>query len=57
VRGTRIKFLDVTALSRLRDEGHISRYSIKATAGVQDCLHRCLPGVPDTWNKILAAQV
>ncbi|CAD6264702.1 unnamed protein product [Miscanthus lutarioriparius] len=25
VRGTRIKLLDVTALSRLRDEGHISR--------------------------------
>ena len=57
VRGTRIKLLDVTALSRLRDEGHISRYSIKATPGVQDCLHWCLPGVPDTWNEILAAQV
>ncbi|OEL25877.1 Protein trichome birefringence-like 16 [Dichanthelium oligosanthes] len=57
VRGTRIKLLDVTALSRLRDEGHISRYSIKATQGVQDCLHWCLPGVPDTWNEILAAQL
>ncbi|CAO2169310.1 unnamed protein product [Urochloa humidicola] len=57
VRGTRIKLLDVTALSRLRDEGHISRYSIKATPGVQDCLHWCLPGVPDTWNEILAAQL
>jgi hypothetical protein len=57
VRGTRIRLLDVTALSRLRDEGHISRYSIKATPGVQDCLHWCLPGVPDTWNEILAAQL
>uniref|UniRef100_A0ACD5Y946 Uncharacterized protein n=1 Tax=Avena sativa TaxID=4498 RepID=A0ACD5Y946_AVESA len=57
VKGTRIKLLDITALSRLRDEGHISRYSIRGTPGVQDCLHWCLPGVPDTWNEILAAQL
>nr|ABG22032.1 expressed protein [Oryza sativa Japonica Group] len=57
VRGTGIKFLDITAISRLRDEGHISRYSIKGRGGVQDCLHWCLPGVPDTWNEILAAQL
>lgn len=57
VTGTRVRLLDVTALSRLRDEGHISRYSIKATQGIQDCLHWCLPGVPDTWNEILAAQL
>ncbi|CAN4096506.1 unnamed protein product [Withania somnifera] len=57
VRGTAVKLLDITALSQLRDEGHISRYSIKATPGVQDCLHWCLPGVPDTWNEILFAQL
>lgn len=57
VRGTDVKLLDITALSQLRDEGHISRYSIKATPGVQDCLHWCLPGVPDTWNEILFAQL
>ncbi|XP_016468747.2 protein trichome birefringence-like 14 [Nicotiana tabacum] len=57
VRGTAVKLLDVTALSQLRDEGHISRYSIKATPGVQDCLHWCLPGVPDTWNELLFAQL
>lgn len=57
VRGTSVKLLDITALSQLRDEGHISRYSIKATPGVQDCLHWCLPGVPDTWNEILFAQL
>ncbi|XP_049398213.1 protein trichome birefringence-like 14 [Solanum stenotomum] len=57
VRGTDVKLLDITALSQLRDEGHISRYSIKATPGVQDCLHWCLPGVPDTWNEILFAQI
>ncbi|XP_042036737.1 protein trichome birefringence-like 14 isoform X1 [Salvia splendens] len=57
VRGTGVKLLDITALSELRDEGHISRYSIKATAGAQDCLHWCLPGIPDTWNEILFAQI
>ncbi|XP_072979654.1 protein trichome birefringence-like 16 [Typha angustifolia] len=57
VNGTGIKLLDITALSQLRDEGHISRYSIKAAEGVQDCLHWCLPGIPDTWNEILAAQL
>ncbi|KAK9691950.1 hypothetical protein RND81_09G231100 [Saponaria officinalis] len=57
VKGTSVKLLDITALSQLRDEGHISRYSVKASSGIQDCLHWCLPGIPDTWNEILAAQI
>lgn len=57
VKGTRVKLLDITALSQLRDECHMSKYSISAAAGVHDCLHWCLPGVPDTWNEILCAQV
>lgn len=57
VKGTDVKLLDITSLSQLRDEGHISRYSIKATPGFQDCLHWCLPGIPDTWNEILFAQI
>ncbi|GLT62864.1 hypothetical protein SLA2020_354670 [Shorea laevis] len=57
VRGTGVNLLDITALSQVRDEGHISRFSITATPGVQDCLHWCLPGVPDTWNELLFAQI
>ncbi|GKD52068.1 trichome birefringence-like protein 14 [Tanacetum coccineum] len=57
VKGTNVKLLDITALSQVRDEGHISRYSIKATPGVQDCLHWCLPGIPDTWNELLFTQI
>lgn len=57
VKGTGVKILDITALSQLRDEAHISKYSITAKVGVQDCLHWCLPGVPDTWNEILFAQI
>lgn len=57
VNGTNVKLLDITALSQLRDEGHMSRYSIRPTTGMQDCLHWCLPGIPDTWNDILFAQL
>ncbi|PKA55606.1 hypothetical protein AXF42_Ash006808 [Apostasia shenzhenica] len=57
VFGTKVKLLDITALSQLRDECHVSKYSIKASAGVNDCLHWCLPGVPDTWNELLFAQI
>ncbi|KAG6534717.1 hypothetical protein ZIOFF_008620 [Zingiber officinale] len=57
VNGTRVVLLDITGLSQLRDESHISKYSIKGTEGVQDCLHWCLPGIPDTWNEVLAAQL
>ncbi|KAK6922799.1 Trichome birefringence-like, N-terminal domain [Dillenia turbinata] len=60
VRGTRVKMLDITALSQLRDEGHISRYGSsysENSKGIQDCLHWCLPGIPDTWNELLVAQI
>ncbi|XP_023543901.1 protein trichome birefringence-like 14 isoform X4 [Cucurbita pepo subsp. pepo] len=57
VRGTQVRMLDITALSDLRDEAHRSHYSIKGTSGGSDCLHWCLPGIPDTWNMILLAQI
>ncbi|WOL20129.1 protein trichome birefringence-like 14 isoform X2 [Canna indica] len=58
-KGTRVKLLDITALSKLRDEGHISKYTLrkKASQGIHDCLHWCLPGIPDSWNEILHAQI
>ncbi|OMO56110.1 PC-Esterase [Corchorus olitorius] len=52
VNGTRVKILDITALSDLRDEAHVSHYGKNA-----DCVHWCLPGVPDTWNELLNALV
>ncbi|XP_010666846.2 protein trichome birefringence-like 14 isoform X1 [Beta vulgaris subsp. vulgaris] len=58
VKRTNVTFLDITALSELRDEGHLSRYTIRPRqASGQDCLHWCLPGVPDTWNEILFAKL
>lgn len=57
VKGTKVKLLDITAISELRDEGHVSHYSLKASEGINDCLHWCLPGIPDTWNELLYAQL
>ncbi|RRT57656.1 hypothetical protein GW17_00049162 [Ensete ventricosum] len=57
VKGTSVTLLDITSLSQLRDEGHISKYTLKASTGMQDCLHWCLPGIPDTWNELLYAQI
>ncbi|KAL2939796.1 Protein trichome birefringence-like 16 [Bienertia sinuspersici] len=58
VKGTKVKFLDITGLSELRDEGHISKYTIRPRVSTgQDCLHWCLPGVPDAWNEILFGQL
>jgi len=57
VWGTRVECLDITGISELRDESHISKYILRSKGGSQDCLHWCLPGVPDTWNEILFAQL
>lgn len=57
LKGTKIKILDVTAISQLRDEAHISRYSTKGVLNTSDCLHWCLPGIPDIWNELLVAQI
>ncbi|KAJ8629904.1 hypothetical protein MRB53_023227 [Persea americana] len=39
IKGTGVRLLDIIALSQLREKGHISQYSLKASYGVQDCLH------------------
>lgn len=58
VAGTRVRLLNITALSMLRGEAHVSKYGpYPKLKGVQDCLHWCLPGVPDTWNEIFLAEL
>ncbi|KAJ0979365.1 hypothetical protein J5N97_014839 [Dioscorea zingiberensis] len=56
--------INITQLSEYRIDGHVS---IHTGGDIQleekkmnprrfvDCIHWCLPGVPDTWNRILAA--
>lgn len=61
VRATGVRLLDITGQSQLREEGHIGKDRLTvepdgAKRG-QDYLHWCLPGVPDTWNELLFAQI
>ncbi|XP_029129400.1 protein trichome birefringence-like 8 [Cajanus cajan] len=52
-------FLNITYLSEFRIDGHPSKYREPGTPpnAPQDCSHWCLPGVPDTWNELLYAQL
>lgn len=63
-----VTFLNITQLSEYRIDAHASIYTElqgklldeeqKADPlHFADCIHWCLPGVPDTWNKILYAHL
>ncbi|KAG2541531.1 hypothetical protein PVAP13_9NG715042 [Panicum virgatum] len=60
--------LDITALSELRKDAHTSVHTLRQgkllTPEQQadpktyaDCIHWCLPGLPDTWNQFLYARI
>ncbi|KAL4310420.1 hypothetical protein GQ457_01G015190 [Hibiscus cannabinus] len=55
----KVRLLNITYLTGFRKDGHPSKYREPGTSPVapQDCSHWCLPGVPDTWNQILYAQL
>ncbi|KAG2318006.1 hypothetical protein Bca52824_021128 [Brassica carinata] len=46
---SRVKFMNITYLTEFRKDAHPSRYR-----GPDSW---CLPGVPDTWNEVLYAQL
>ncbi|KAJ9565450.1 hypothetical protein OSB04_001416 [Centaurea solstitialis] len=62
---TRVSYLNITRLTDFRKDGHPSIYrkrhyteeERKSPLHFQDCSHWCLPGVPDTWNEILYAEL
>ncbi|KAL5573730.1 hypothetical protein UlMin_023327 [Ulmus minor] len=65
---TPVAYLNITKLSEYRRDGHPSIYRTKdgktmvATRQKQpktfaDCSHWCLPGLPDTWNRLLFASI
>ncbi|CAN4123852.1 unnamed protein product [Withania somnifera] len=62
---TPVYYLNVTIMSDFRKDGHPSVYrkpnmtdeERRTTLRYQDCSHWCLPGVPDTWNELLYAQL
>ncbi|XP_019173036.1 PREDICTED: protein trichome birefringence-like 12 isoform X2 [Ipomoea nil] len=60
IEGSSIRILDLTHLSELRADAHPAIWLGKKDAVAvwgQDCMHWCLPGVPDTWVDILAQQI
>ncbi|KAK4778373.1 hypothetical protein SAY87_018560 [Trapa incisa] len=59
---------NITGLSEFRKDAHTSIYTLRQgqllTREQQadpktyaDCIHWCLPGVPDTWNELLYARI
>ncbi|KAK3414058.1 hypothetical protein EUGRSUZ_I02565 [Eucalyptus grandis] len=57
LRGSDIQLLDLTHLSEYRADAHPAIWLGKKDAVAvwgQDCMHWCLPGVPDTWADILS---
>ncbi|KAJ8433457.1 hypothetical protein Cgig2_014498 [Carnegiea gigantea] len=65
---TPVKYLNITKLSQYRRDVHpglymnsrwkvvMERYKRHIPSFV-DCSHWCLPGVPDTWNRLLYASL
>ncbi|KAK6943440.1 Trichome birefringence-like, N-terminal domain [Dillenia turbinata] len=66
-RGLNIQMLNITQLSEYRKEGHPSIYrkqweplseeQLSKPTSYADCIHWCLPGVPDVWNELLYAHI
>lgn len=57
VQGSNFQTLDLTHLSEYRADAHPAIWLGKKDAVAiwgQDCMHWCLPGVPDTWVDILS---
>lgn len=54
-----VNILNVTYMTEFRKDGHPSSHREPGTPAnaPQDCSHWCLPGVPDTWNQLLYAQL
>ncbi|XP_043692554.1 protein trichome birefringence-like [Telopea speciosissima] len=62
---TPVSYLNITRMTDYRKEAHPSIYrkqnltdeERRSPLRFQDCSHWCLPGVPDSWNELLYAQL
>lgn len=63
-----VHFLNITTLSEYRKDAHTSVYTIRQgkmlndeqkadPATYADCIHWCLPGLPDVWNEFLYTRI
>ncbi|KAL8039053.1 hypothetical protein ABFX02_10G009900 [Erythranthe guttata] len=61
--GSKVSVLNITQLSEYRKDGHptiyrkfweaLSSENMANPSTYSDCMHWCLPGVPDIWNQLL----
>lgn len=66
-KGLEVQILNITQLSEYRKEAHSSIYrkhwdplteeQLAKPQTYADCIHWCLPGVPDVWNELLYAHL
>uniref|UniRef100_A0A5K1FUZ7 Trichome birefringence-like C-terminal domain-containing protein n=1 Tax=Nymphaea colorata TaxID=210225 RepID=A0A5K1FUZ7_9MAGN len=64
---TPISCLNVTKMTAYRKDGHPSVYrkqkhkmseeETRKPEKFEDCIHWCLPGIPDAWNELLYAKL
>lgn len=60
-----VLYLNVSRMTGFRKDAHPSVYRKQnlteeektSPTRIQDCSHWCLPGVPDTWNKLVYTQL
>lgn len=63
-----VYFINITTLSELRKDAHTSVYTIRQgkmltpeqqadPTNYADCIHWCLPGLPDTWNEFFYTRI
>ncbi|KAL8039060.1 hypothetical protein ABFS82_10G010900 [Erythranthe guttata] len=65
-RGLKAEYLNITHLSDYRRDAHTSIYrkfgdlsddQLSNPKSYSDCVHWCLPGVPDVWNQIFYSYI
>jgi hypothetical protein len=62
---TPVVYLNITRMTDYRKDAHPSIYrkqnltdeERRSPERYQDCSHWCLPGVPDSWNELVYAQL
>ncbi|KAK8574473.1 hypothetical protein V6N13_034252 [Hibiscus sabdariffa] len=63
-----VNYINITAMSEYRKDAHTSVYTTRQgqlptpeqqadPATYADCIHWCLPGLPDTWNELLYTHI
>ncbi|KAM7494782.1 hypothetical protein LguiB_029391 [Lonicera macranthoides] len=63
-----VHFVNITTMSEYRKDAHTSIYTVRQgkmltaeqkadPAKFADCIHWCLPGLPDTWNELLYTHI